>query len=191
MVLNAFHTEINDIITYTYNLETAEEGYFNSGSLTIGGLELVYKQTFGNRFKYRMSFSNYLLLKGDAVDYIIDTTNLNKGTYSNPVFKLTNNLNFKINQSMTVQVNSIYSPVKSSLEIMDDVTEETILVEYKPLHLLDFIFIYKHPKEIFSINVGVKNILNQVNVYAYPSALGYSPTHGRGREFILNFKFNF
>lgn len=191
LILNAFHTEINDIITYTYNIETAEEGYFNSGSLTIGGLEFIYKHTFWNKLKYRMSFSNYLLLAGDALDYIIDTTNLTKGTYSNPVFKLTNNLNFKINQSMSIQLNSIYSPVKSSLEVLDEITEETILVEYKPLHLLDLIFTYKHRKEIFSINVGMKNILNQVNVYAYPSALGYSPTHGRGREFILNFKFNF
>ena len=152
---------------------------------------MVYKQIFWNQLKYRMSFSNYVLLKGDAVDYIIDTTDLSKGTYSNPIFKLTNNLNFKFNQSMSIQVNSIYSPLKSSLEVLNDVTEETILVEYKPLHLLDLIFTYKHRKEIFSINIGVKNILNQVNIYAYPSALGYSPTHGRGREFILNFKFNF
>ena len=191
VILNAYHTQIEDIITFTYNIETAEEGYLNSGSLTIGGLELVYKQIFWNQLKYRMSFSNYVLLKGDAVDYIIDTTDLSRGTYSNPIFKLTNNLNFKFNQSMSIQVNSIYSPLKSSLEVLNDVTEETILVEYKPLHLLDLIFTYKHRKEIFSINIGVKNILNQVNIYAYPSALGYSPTHGRGREFILNFKFNF
>lgn len=184
---NFFLTSINNIIVYGYDLVNKVESYVNRGNLTLRGVEVLLSSKVGP-LDLRSSYSNYGVVAYSSPDYIVDTTDLKKGTLSIPKHKISLNATCRLSKKFSVTLNYVYQSRKFSNEQISVTTGEYAVVEYQPTHIIDFIIHSKALIKYTDLSIGIHNLLNTNNFYSYPTASGYPSSIGMGREFFMQLK---
>lgn len=184
-----FNTTIQNLIVFGYDA-LQNESYVNSGNVHTQGFELEYKLKL-NKFTLKGNYSNYNLVASTANEIVVDTLNLKLGTLAFPKHKIVTMLAYKINTKHTLCANYIYQAKKYAYERINTYTDEYALSTFAPTHKLNISYQRNGLfNKLLDINVGVYNVLNTTEHYAYSFNQGYAPMLGMGRELFINFKFN-
>jgi outer membrane cobalamin receptor len=186
--LNGFYTRIDDIIVFTYDLNTLLESYNNVGFSKVAGTEVLFKTNI-NKFSFTSTYSFYSLLNSNVSDIIVDTTNFKLGSVGIPKHKYTARLSYIINERNSFGVYYQFQSQKHAQERISQTTEEYGSVEYPATHNINVSCQLKGLLKLFDLNFGINNILNTTNYYVYPLNSGYFPLAGMGREFFIQMKF--
>lgn len=187
--INAFHTEVQDIIVYGYDIGNKVESYVNEGNITFAGYEVM----MNNKVKFlelKTIYSNYNVLSATSYNYLVDTFDLKMGTLAIPKHKFCANVRVELSKKNSIVLNYIYQSSKYSIEQINSYNQEYGRIKYNPTHLVDLSFHTKTIFKYFDIAIGLKNILNTNNYYNFPNASGYPTAIGMGRELYTQIKLN-
>ena len=187
--IGAFLTRIDDVVVYGYDLATFTESYFNNGQITFAGYELTMKNKV-KKFDIFSTYSHYELLSASAADFMVDETDVKKGTLAIPKHKATFRISYPINDKNRISLNYIFLSKKVGVEQIDATLEEYANVEHGPTNLIDLMFQTRGFLKYFDVTTGIKNILNTKNLQLYPGNGGYPSGIGMGREIFVQLKVN-
>jgi outer membrane cobalamin receptor len=184
-----FNNTLNKLIVYGYDANF-NESYSNSGSVKSQGLEMESKIKY-KQFILKANYSTFDIISSSAKEILVDTLNLHKGTLAFSRHKLVTNFTYKINQKNSLSLSYIFQTKKAAVERVDIANDEYALISYPSTNNINIT--YQRTglfHKVLDVNIGVFNILNTRNFYAYPYNEGYSPLLGMGRELFINLKFN-
>jgi outer membrane cobalamin receptor len=186
--VNAFITNINDIIIYTYDLTSFSESYKNAGFYKVGGGEATFKTSF-NKFSFNSTYSYYMVLNSNVSDLLADTANLKLGALAIPKHKFTARLVYTINKKNIIGAYYLFQSNKYAQERLSIISGAYGLVKYNSTHNINISYQRKDVLGLFDLTLGVNNLLNTTNYYLYSFSSGYFPMAGMGREIMVLMKF--
>jgi outer membrane receptor for ferrienterochelin and colicin len=186
---SVFRTEIKNVIVFGYDLATLTESYINNGNIKFAGYELQAGY-HTKKLNIKSSFSTYTVLQSSNFDFLVDTSNLNKGTLAISKYKINLGGWYAFNTRFNLNFNYVYLSKKSAVDVLDLDNEIYGLIDFPPTHLINLGFQVYEVVKFTDLRIGVNNILNQNNFYPYPSASGYQTSIGMGREVYVQVKLN-
>ncbi len=189
VVTNAFYTQIEDILTYSFD-ENFDDFYKNTKGIETYGVEttLKYKNTKLGHFDWNYSF--YASARNTAPSYYQVTNQdgiqlyprLNLGF---PTHKVTFNHTFNITSDLSFNHNLIFFSDRFGYSGSE-------LKHYKPDWIYNAYFRYQNmPIKGAEIGLGLYDVFNSRYQYAQQYNGAHPPLPAESRELMLRFSYQF
>lgn len=188
LAVNAFRMKVEDIIVYSYDVNTLEESYINQEFTGSRGIEANF-QLQQPRWRTQLTYSYYNPLRGNTVvDYQVDgQPHVYLGI---PAHKLTFNGTLDISKQLHLNANAIWHSKRWGYSrFTDESEEEYYLQEYAPYLLLNTFIRYENLLPGFHLGAGVYNLLDEQHGFIQPYAGESAPSPAPGREWVLKLQY--